>query len=444
MADKRNCNPDRTLLFKDFRKSVFEPKGPVMNQRKILGVGIVGAGFIGHFHAKSFTGVRDADIVAVSSRRRESADELAQAVRDLGVGDAVAYDSVQEMVRDPRVDAVWVLVPNHVRLEVVKAIVDEVNNGAELVGIAIEKPLGRNLSESRQILEMVENSGLLHAYLENQVYAPAVTRSRDLIWERGAKLAGSPYLARCTEEHSGPHSDWFWDGESQGGGVLSDMMCHSIEAARFLLTPPDKDPAEWLTPVSVEATIASLKWGRKEYAAQLKKDYPDAPDYTKQPSEDYARATYTFVNGDGEPVVAETGTSWSFVGAGLRLSFELLGPEYAMEIDTLQPEASAFLSRALEQREAEDLVEKQKAEQGLMPVVPDEPAAYGYTAENAKVTSDFLARRQPRESLVQGLEVTELLMAAYKEVATGQRVTRPVDLSTFRPAVTMATWNTHA
>ncbi len=416
-----------------------------MNQRNVLGVGIVGAGFIGDFHVRSWTGVRDADVVAVSSRRLTSAEKLAKTARDLGVGDATAYDDVREMVRDPRVDAVWVLAPNYVRREIVGAIVEEVKSGrADLVGIAIEKPLATTVAEGREILAMVEEAGLLHAYLENQVYAPSVVRSHELIWQRGASIAGSPYLARCTEEHSGPHADWFWTGSKQGGGVLSDMMCHSVETARYLLTPPGEDPGTWLTPVSVEATIASLKWGRASYAAKLRRDYPGAPDYTRQPSEDYARATYTFLSGDGEPVIAETGTSWSFVGAGLRLSFELLGPEYSMAVDTLQPEASIFLSRELEQREGEDLVEKQNAEQGLMPVVADEAFTYGYTAENATVSSDFLARRQPRESLTNGLEVTELLMAAYQAAETGRTVTWPVDLENFEPAVARGVWNPRA
>lgn len=38
-----------------------------MPQRNTLGVGIVGAGFIGKFHAIAWRGVRDADIVAVGS-----------------------------------------------------------------------------------------------------------------------------------------------------------------------------------------------------------------------------------------------------------------------------------------------------------------------------------------------------------------------------------------
>ena len=414
-----------------------------MIEREVLGVGIVGAGFIGHFHARSWAGVRDADIVGVTSR--DGAAGLVEAVRAAGLGDAQADDDVRAMARDPKVDAIWVLVPNDARLEVVSAIVDEVTSGrAELIGVAIEKPLARSVQEARRLLEMIEGAGLLHAYLENQVYAPAVTRPHELIWSRGAAIAGSPYLARCTEEHSGPHKDWFWDGEKQGGGALSDMMCHSVEAARYLLTPPGVDPSTWLTPVSVEATIASLKWGRDKYAEILRRAYPQAPDYRQRPSEDYARATFTFINGDGEPVIAETGTSWSFVGAGLRLSFELLGPEYSMSADTLNTEARVFLSRELQQSQGEDMVEKQNAEQGLMPVLSDESLSYGYTTENATVASDFLARRQPRESLANGVQVTELLMAAYQAAETGTRVTWPVDVDTFAPAVARGTWNPRA
>ena len=43
-------------------------------------------------------------------------------------------------------------------------------------------------------------------------------------------------VARAAEEHSGPHNAWFWQGEKQGGGVLNDMMCHSVEVVRYLLT----------------------------------------------------------------------------------------------------------------------------------------------------------------------------------------------------------------
>lgn len=413
-----------------------------MTQRKVLGVGIVGAGFIGHFHAQAWQGVRDADIVAVASRTEESATELAREATRLGVGNDVAvHPDAAALARDPRVEAVWVLVPNDVRVETVRAICDEVTAGrAELKGIAIEKPLGRTLAEAREVLRLVEEAGLLHAYLENQVYSPAITRAHELIWARGAAVAGNPYLARCAEEHSGPHKAWFWDGIRQGGGVLNDMMCHSVEAGRYLLTPPGKDPSDWLTPLSVSASIKSLKWSRPDYAEALMTAHPGAPDYRDRPSEDYARASFEFRNGDGETVVAEGTTSWSYVGAGLRLSFELLGPEYSMASDTLRTESQIFLSRALEQREGEDMIEKQNAEQGLMPIVSDESAAYGYTAENQQVTAHFLRGEQPLESLRNGVAVVELLMGAYLSAQTGQTVHFPADLDAFVPDVAKGTW----
>ncbi|SDL41223.1 Gfo/Idh/MocA family protein [Nonomuraea jiangxiensis] len=413
-----------------------------MENSERLGVGIVGAGFMANFHVGSWTGVRDADVVAVQSPRAESAQALADRCRELRVGDARAYTDLRELVRDPRVDAVWVVAPNHARPAVIETIAEEVTSGrASLVGIAVEKPLGRTLAEARRVVELVEGAGLLHAYLENQVYAPAVTRAHELLWARGAALAGTPYLARCAEEHSGPHAAWFWDGTRQGGGVLSDMMCHSIEAGRYLLTPPGTDQSDWLTPVSVSARIASLKWSRKRYAAQLSARYGGAVDYTRQPAEDYAHATITFRNGDGDEVVIEATTSWSYVGPGLRLTFELLGPEYSMSAGTLNTEAQLFLSREISSPEGEDLVEKQGAEQGLLPIVSDEALTYGYTTENRAVTADFLARRQPRESLRHGAEVSELMMAAYLSAETGETVRFPVaGLDTFVPRVAQGTW----
>lgn len=414
-----------------------------MAERRTLGVGILGAGFIGNFHVDSFRGVRDGDIVAVCSRRLERAADLAAKAEALGVGSGVtAYDEIVELVRDPRVEAIWVLTPNFTRVEVIRAITDEVISGrAELKALAIEKPLGRNVAEAREVLEMVQGAGLLHGYLENQVYAPGLVRSREIIWARGAAGSGSPYLARAAEEHSGPHNTWFWNGATEGGGVLNDMMCHSVEAGRFLLTPPGTRLSEWLTPVSVTATIASLKFGRPEYAKWLQDNYEGVVDYTKTPSEDYAHAVFEFINGDGEPVVVEATTSWSFVGAGLRLSFELLGPEYSMENDTLSTESKLFLSRNLQQAEGEDMIEKQNAEQGLMPLLSDEAVSYGYTGENSHLTTMFLQGEQPLEGLESGLEVIEMLMAAYKSAEQGRTITWPLDLEDFVPAVAKGEWN---
>jgi hypothetical protein len=54
----------------------------------------------------------------------------------------------------------------------------------------------------------------------------------------------------------------------------------------------------------------------------------------------FARGTIVLEAEDGRDVVIEASTSWAYVGPWLRVQIEVLGPEYAMEIDTLsnQPE----------------------------------------------------------------------------------------------------------
>ncbi|HSJ45145.1 MAG TPA: Gfo/Idh/MocA family oxidoreductase [Euzebyales bacterium] len=408
-----------------------------------LGIGFIGAGFIVDiFHVGVWEGVRDADITGVTSRTRESAQRVADHCRQLSVGDPTVHDDVAALIRDERVDAVWVAVPNDLRVPVVEQIVEEVSSGrADLTGVAIEKPLGRNVAEAREVVRMIEDAGLLHGYLENQVFAPALTRAKELVWKRGATLSGNPYLARAAEEHSGPHSGWFWDGTKQGGGVLNDMLCHSIEAGRHLLTPPGTRKSDFLVPVSITATIASLKWSRDRYADELAAKYQGI-DYRRSPAEDYARATVLFENADGEQVVVEGTTSWSFVGAGLRLSFELLGPEYSLGVSTLHTPAEIFFSRNVSGKSGEDLVEKQNAEQGVMPVLADEGFSYGYLHENRHMVQAFRAGRQPDEDLHDGLLITELMMAAYLSAELGETLRWPVTgLEDYVPEVARGVWN---
>jgi predicted dehydrogenase len=406
-----------------------------------LGIGFIGSGFIARFHIQSFVGVRDADILGIWSPNPENAASTAAYARALNVGAARAYASIADMVADPAIDAVWLLGPNFARIENVQEIVDAIESGkGTLKAIACEKPLARNVAEATTVLELVERVGLMHGYLENQVFAPQIETGRSLIWSRGASATGRPYLARAAEEHSGPHMPWFWRGDLQGGGVLNDMMCHSVELVRFLLTKPG-DARGSLRPVSINGRIASLKWSRPEYAERLRNSMGSDVDYSKHPSEDFASVTIEFETADGTQLIGEASTSWSFVGAGLRLSAELLGPEYSMSWNTLDSGLNLFFSREVSGKSGEDLVEKQNAEMGLMPVVAGEPVAYGYVAENRHYVNAFLGRVEPMLTFHDGLEVVKLLMAAYKSAEEGRTIQLPAKgISEFRPAVAQGTW----
>jgi predicted dehydrogenase len=132
----------------------------------------------------------------------------------------------------------------------------------------------------------------------------------------------------------------------------------------------------------------------------------------------------------------EATTSWAYVGPGLRIQLELLGPEYAMEFSTLNTGLRVFLSRNVSGAEGEDLVEKQSAEQGLMPVLEDEAATYGYTLEDRHMVGAFRRGEEPLETFRDGVAVVEMLMALYRSAETGSTVHLPDDsLETYIPPV---------
>src|SRR3954470_20170574 len=373
-----------------------------------LGIGFVGSGFNARFHVQSLTSVREIDVRGVWSPNEKNAASMAALARELDVGEARPYKSIRDMVADPAINALWLCGPNHARIANIEEIVDAIKSGVgTLRGLASEKPLARNYAEAKKVSELAKSVGLNTGYLENQLFAPDITRGRELIWARGAALTGRPYLARAAEEHSGPHMPWFWQGTLQGGGVLNDMMCHSVEVVRQLLTKPGS-PRSSIRPVRISAHIASLKWSRPEYAKRLTAAMGKDVDYTKRPSEDFARATIEYEADTGETLVGEVTTSWSFVGAGLRLSAELLGPEYALSWNTLDSGLKLFFSREVKGKSGEDLIEKQNAEIGMMPVISDEAAAYGYTAENRHFTRAFLRGEKGMLTFEDGVEVMQI------------------------------------
>src|SRR5213593_4611379 len=408
---------------------------------KRLGIGIVGSGFNAKFHLLGFVGVRDADVLGVWSPNQRNAADTAGMARKLGVGEAKPYPSIAAMVEDPAIDAIWLSGPNYARIENVEEMVSTIERGkGKLLGVACEKPLARNVAEAKRVVELVKKVGLAHGYLENQVFAPQVEIGRTLLWARGAQITGRPYLARAAEEHSGPHGPWFWQGALQGGGVLNDMMCHSSLLVQHLLTDPTK-PSTSVRPARITAHIASLKWSRPAYAKKLSATMGKDVNYDKTPSEDFASVVIEFATDDGHRVIGEATTSWSYVGAGLRLSAEMLGPEYSLSWNTLDTGLKLFFSREVQGKTGEDLVEKQNAEMGLMPVVANEAAAYGYEAEDRHFVRVFLGKEQPKLTFDDGLDVVRVLMTAYQSAEQGKTLDFPPQgLDDFVPAVAKGTW----
>jgi predicted dehydrogenase len=371
-------------------------------------LGIVGAGFVAHFHARALQQVRSMEVAGITAL--DKAESLSAFVKKHNLGAGKVYPSIAEMAN--HVDAIAVYVPNFARLATVEQIVAAVKKGANLKGVICEKPLGRNVKEARQLVELADSVGLKTAYFENQIFMkPIQAQLAQLAPQQ--KNMGPLTLTRSAEEHGGPHEGWFWDPTRQGGGVLCDMGCHSIAVGWYALTPLGK-PVTFLKPISISADTALLKWGQPLWRAKLLKDR--GVDYTQTPAEDFATGMVTFQNPEtGQKVKAQFTDSWMFEKQGLRLSMDGMGPGYAFEINTLNSSLQIFIGDAAAEAaaNAEVALEKATATRGLLAVQHNEADLYGYTDENEDAAAAFQAGRDGFLPWSYGLEITKLVMAAY-------------------------------
>lgn len=335
-----------------------------------VGIGMLGSGFIGEFHTLGLRHVPNASVVANYGAGAERRDAFAQRFGSR------AYDSIEGVCSDPEVDLVVVSLPNHLHVEAVRAAA---RNGK---GVACTKPLGRNGQEAAEMLRLVRDAGVFHAYLENVVFGTEMIRMREMV-EAGA--IGRPLTFRAREGHSGPHAAHFWDAELAGGGALLDMASHGAEAARYVF---GKD-------VAVRDVFA---WG-----ATLVHQ-------AKTTGEDNAIMIIRFEDGRA----ATMDVSWSSKG-GLEGRFEVYGEGGRIIQDMTSTPMRAFIERS-----AGYLGEKMDADTGWVFPVPDETHVHGHDAMMQHVVEAFRTGVAPRETFEDGLIVNSILDAAYKSMESGR------------------------
>ena len=398
-------------------------------------LGIIGGGFVAAFHVRASETVRGLEVAGITSRSRPEGIGKDIAAKRLGEG--VIYDSIEEMTKN--VDVVALFSPNFTRVEAMEAVARAVDDGAQLKALVCEKPLARNMAEARRVLELADQIGVPTSYFENQIHMPALAAARIQLGAVEGAM-GPLGLARAAEEHAGPHNAWFWDPTQQGGGVLSDMGCHSIAVAWYLLTPQGKPP-NYLRPERVTAQVGLLKWGLPKWRSQLLDTY--GVDYAETPAEDFATGTITFRDPETDKVsLAQFTVSWMYDKQGLRLLMDGLGPGYAIEVNSLRSPLELFIGDAAASgvADAELALEKSTASQGLLSVQPDEPELYGYAQEQRDLVEALAEDRSPLLDLSYGLDIVRLTMASYMSAERGRTVdlTDPAtvgELETYVPLI---------
>ncbi len=231
-------------------------------------VGGAGAAFIGKVHVTAATLDRQAELVAGAfssdperSREATAAFQVDPARGYASYSDLIAGES--RLPADKRVDFISIATPNHTHCAIAKAAIQA---GFHVV---CDKPMTTNVAEARELVSLVEQSGVVFALTHNYSGYPMVRQAREIIaaGELGEVQAiRSSYLQgwmRGMDPQAKPaRGAWKSDPEKAGSGSLGDIGTHAYHLARFV---------SGLQPVAASAHFKSFRedWEMEDYGHVL-------------------------------------------------------------------------------------------------------------------------------------------------------------------------------
>jgi predicted dehydrogenase len=326
---------------------------------------MLGTGLIGDFYTMTLHGPRSRDSVGVVYSRSE----------ERGGAFAERWDipehttSLEDAINHPDTDVVVIGLPNFLHEEAIALA------AASGKAVLVTKPLARNATEAKRILDTIEGTGVFGGYLEDLVYTPKSMKAVDSV---ASGAIGDVTWVRSRETHPGPHSAWFWDKEMAGGGAIVDLGCHCIEIIRCFVGKGNR-------PVEVMAWADTLV-------------HPIQ-------AEDNAVVLIRFESG----ALGQFEVSWTFRG-GMDLRDEIAGTEGTIWLNH-------FLRTGYEMYSSGGgggyVAEKLESTEGWLFPVGDEISELGYTNMFADMFDSLEAGRAPRETIYDGYVVNAIMDAAY-------------------------------
>jgi predicted dehydrogenase len=230
-------------------------------------VGVIGSGFIAELHLYAYKRVfgLDAQVVAVVSR----GDHVEDFAKKHKI--AKTYRDYKELLADKTVDVVDICTPPSLHADMIVACISAGKH------VICEKPftgyfgrpddqtpIGRHVAKSvmyeRVLEEMtktraaIEASGKLFMYAEDWVYAPAVTKTAEILRATKDKIL----FMKAEESHSGSHAAHAAQWAMTGGGSLIRMGCHPLSAILFLKQIEAKARGERITVIDVTADVGNV------------------------------------------------------------------------------------------------------------------------------------------------------------------------------------------
>ena len=288
---------------------------------KKLGIGVVGFGWMGQTHSRSYRRIPmhfperafEPELVVcadvVPARREE-------ALRAFGFREAIP--DWRDVIRHPGVDVVTITAPNSLHVEIVEAAAEAGKH------IFCEKPVGGTPQQTARAEAAARRAGVITGVGYNFRWAPMIQYARRLIGE-GRLGTITNYCGRFFSMYgSDPLGllSWRFLRGQAGYGASSDLLSHSIDLAHVLVGPIARVVA------TGETFIRERPLPKPGRGTHYDRGAPDDPTGSVT-NEDYVGALVAFANGARGVFEA----SRTILGPESQNAFEIYGTAGALTWD---------------------------------------------------------------------------------------------------------------
>ena len=193
----------------------------------VMKFGIIGAGMIGHFHAKAITDMTGGELHSVFDLRQEAAEKLAN---EYG---AKAYSDMAEFLADSDLEIVTVGTPSGAHLDPSLAAL---NAGKHVI---VEKPLEITLPRIDQLMDAAKANGKTIAAVLNRRFHPGMDAFKKAADEGrfGVLASASAYIKWFRDQAYYDSAGWRGTWALDGGGALMNQSIHTVDALLYLAGP---------------------------------------------------------------------------------------------------------------------------------------------------------------------------------------------------------------
>ena len=194
----------------------------------MIKIGILGCGKIAQVrHIPEYAANPDCQLVGFYNPTKSRAEDMAAKYGGL------AYDTAEELLANPEIDAVSVCAANYAHAAL---SIQALNAGKHVL---CEKPMATTLADCEAMVECAKKNGKFLMIGHNQRLAKAHMEAKRLI---DAGLIGDIITFRTSFGHGGPETwaikpgkdTWFFDKSKAAMGVMADLGVHKTDLIQYL------------------------------------------------------------------------------------------------------------------------------------------------------------------------------------------------------------------